>query len=102
MVRRVSVREARVRFAELTDRVLYTGEPVIVEKQGQAFVALISLEDLNALQRLQGQQRQAKFSGLAGRAAQEAGGLEPSEEEIVQAVKATRRLQAGRHSQDPR
>jgi len=51
MTRRVSAREARSRFAELTDRVRYTGEPVIVEKQGQPFVALISLGDLDALER---------------------------------------------------
>lgn len=86
MTRRVSAREARSRFAELADRVRYTGEPVIVGKQGQPFVALISLGDVDALERLQGQQRQAKFSRLAARAAQEAGGPEPSEQEIVQAL----------------
>ena len=96
MPRRVSAREARTRFAELTDRVHHTGEPVIVEKQGRPFVALISLEDLDALERLRGQQRQAQFSRLSARAAEEAGGPEPSEEEIVQAVKDTRRLHAAR------
>jgi len=90
MTRRVSAREARARFAELTDRVRYTGEPVVVEKQGQPFVALVSLEDLSALERLQGQERQAKFTRLAARAAEEVGGPEPSEDEILQAVKGTR------------
>ena len=47
MARRVTAREARAHFAELTDRVRYTGEPVIVAKQGQPFVALVSLEDLD-------------------------------------------------------
>lgn len=43
MAKRISAREARSRFAEITDRVHYTGEPVIVEKQGQPFVAVVSL-----------------------------------------------------------
>jgi hypothetical protein len=34
--------------------------------------------------------RQDKFSRLAARAAKEAGGPEPTEEEIVQALKSTR------------
>lgn len=90
MTRRVSAREARARFAELTDRVRYTGEPVIVEKGGQPFVALVSLEDLDALERLRARERQEEFTRRAARAAREAGGPEPSEEEIVRAVKATR------------
>ncbi len=90
MTRRVSAREARSRFAELTDRVRYTGEPVIVEKQGQPFVALISVEDLDALERLRAHERQEDFSRRAARAAREAGVAEPSEQEIVQAVQATR------------
>lgn len=91
MTKRVSAREARSRFAELTDRVRYTGEPVIVEKQGQPFVALISLEDFDALERLRAAERQAEFS-RAARAAREAVGPEPTEDEIVQAVKATREI----------
>jgi len=90
MTRRVSAREARSRFAELTDRVRYTGEPVIVEKQGQPFVALISVNDLDALERWRAHERQEDFSRRAARAAREVGGPEPTEEEIVQAVKATR------------
>ena len=90
MTKRVSAREARSRFAELTDSVRYTGEPVIVEKQGRPFVALISVEDLDTLGRLRARERQEDFSQRAARAAREAGRLEASEEEIVQAVKATR------------
>jgi prevent-host-death family protein len=90
MTKRVSARDARSRFAELTDRVRYTGEPVIVEKQGQPFVALISLEDLDALERLRARERQEEFSRRAALAAREIEGLEPSEEEIVEAVKRTR------------
>jgi prevent-host-death family protein len=57
MARYVSAREARARFAELTDRVRYTGESVIVEKQGHPFVALVSLEDFALLERLRQTQR---------------------------------------------
>ncbi len=90
MVKLISAREARTHFAELTDRVRYTGEPVVVEKQGQPFVALVSLEDLEALQHLRGQERQAEFSRLAASTAREAGEPAPREEEIVEAVKSTR------------
>ncbi len=90
MPRRVSAREARTRFAELTDRVHYTGEPVIVDKQGQPFVALVSLEDLEALDRLKAKDRQSDFSRRAADAAATSVGPEPSDDEIVEAVKATR------------
>ena len=91
MTTRVSAREARARFAELTNQVRYTGEPVIVEKQGQPFVAVVRVEDLDALQRLRARERQAEFTRLSARAASgEAPGPEPTEEEIVQAVKETR------------
>lgn len=90
MARRVSAREARSRFAELTDRVHYTGEPVVVEKQGQPFVALVSLEDLEVLSQLRGEKAAAEFTRRAAQAAQETGGPEPKEEEIVEAVKRTR------------
>jgi prevent-host-death family protein len=90
MARHVSAREARARFAELTDRVRYTGEPVIVEKQGRPFVALVSLEDLDAVERLRRDRRAAEFSRLTAQAARDVGGPEPSEEEIVAAAKGTR------------
>ena len=90
MARRVSAREARAQFAELTDRVRYTGEPVIVEKQGRPFVALVSLDDLEAVERLRRDRRAAEFGRLAAEAAREAGEPEPSDEEIVAAVKRTR------------
>lgn len=90
MARRVSAREARAHFAELTDRVRYTGEPVIVEKQGQPFVALVSLQDFDELERLKGELRAAVFSRRAAESARRAGGPQPTEEEIVEAVKGTR------------
>lgn len=88
----VSARDARARFAELTDRVKYTGEPVIVEKQGRPFVALIRFEDLELVERLLDTERQAGLSRLAAEAATEHTGPEPSEEEIAEAVRVTREL----------
>jgi prevent-host-death family protein len=90
MAKRVSAREARAHFAEITDRVRYTGEPVIVEKQGQPSVALVSLGDFDILERLRREKAIGEFTRLAGQAAREAGDPEPSEEEIVESVKRTR------------
>ncbi len=90
MTTRVSAGEARARFAELTDRVRYTGEPVIVEKQGQPFVAVIRVDDLDALERLRAGERWGEFTRLASSAAREAPEPEGDEEEIVEAIKETR------------
>jgi prevent-host-death family protein len=90
LAKHVSAREARARFAEITDRVRYTGEPMIVEKQGQPFVAVVSLDDLAAVERLRRNERAATFSQLSATASQDIPGPEPSEEEIVAAVKRTR------------
>lgn len=92
MTKRVSAKEARSHFAELTDRVRYTGEPVIVEKQGQPFVAVVSLDDLETLERLRREEGANEFARLAAEAAKETTGPEPSESEIVEAVKRTREL----------
>lgn len=88
--RHISAREARARFAELTDRVRYSGESVIVEKQGKPFVAVVSIEDFALLERLRREEETAEFSRLAARAARQVGGPEPTEGEIVAAVKRTR------------
>ena len=90
MAKRVSAREARARFAELTDRVRYTGEPVIVEKQGQPFVAVVSLQDFDVLERLRSEKAGKDFTRLTVQAAREVDGPEPSEEQIVEAVKRIR------------
>ena len=90
MARRISAREARTHFAELTDRVRYTGESVIVEKQGQPFVALVSLEDWEVLEHRRREKAASEFTRLAAQAAQEMNSPEPKEEEIVEAVKRTR------------
>lgn len=90
MAKHVSAREARARFAELTDRVRYSGEAVVVEKQGQPFVAVVSLDDFALLERVRRDERAAQFSYLAAQAAEETAGPAPTEEEIVAAVKRTR------------
>lgn len=90
MARRVSAREARAHFAELTDRVRYTGESVIVEKQGQPYAVLVSIEDFALLERVRQDGGAAEFSRLAAHAAREIQGPEPSDEEIAAAVKRTR------------
>jgi prevent-host-death family protein len=57
MTRRVSAREARQHFAELTDRVCYTGEAVVIEKQGRPCVAVISMEDFALLPQVREEER---------------------------------------------
>jgi prevent-host-death family protein len=91
MIRHVSAREARSQFAELTDRVRYTGEPVIVEKNGKPYVAVVSIQDLENLEDLRRRQNaRDEFTRLAKKAALEATDPEPTEEDIVEAVKRTR------------
>lgn len=63
---------------------------MIVEKQGQPFVAVVSLEDFALLERLRRDERAAQFSRLTAEAAGETAGPEPTEEEVVAAVKRTR------------
>ncbi|HVC30395.1 MAG TPA: type II toxin-antitoxin system Phd/YefM family antitoxin [Steroidobacteraceae bacterium] len=91
MATRIPAREARARFAEGTDRVRYTGEPAIIEKQGRPFVAVVRLEDLEDLERLRGWQRQVDFARHASAAADEDATPEPSEEEITEEIRAIRR-----------
>jgi prevent-host-death family protein len=89
MAKRVSAREARSHFAEITDRVRYTGEPVIVEKQRQPFVAVVSREDFDALERLR-REHPADYARLASEAARAEDAPEPTDEEINEAVRRTR------------
>jgi prevent-host-death family protein len=91
MTRRISSREARMHFAEITDRVRYTGEPVIIEKQGKPFVAVVSLGDLDRLEGGEPAESAAdEFTRLARLAAEEHDEPEMTEEEIADAMKATR------------
>ena len=70
----------------------YTGEPVIVEKQGHPFVALVSLADLEEVESLRAQARREEFTRMAACAADEAGDREPSEEDITNSVRASRQV----------
>jgi prevent-host-death family protein len=90
MTKRVSAREARAHFAEITDRVHSTGKPVIVEKRGQPSVVLVSLSDFDILERLRREKAAGDFARQATQAVRETDGAEPSEEEIVKSVKRTR------------
>ena len=78
MVRRVSARDARARFEELTDEVRDTGEPVIVEKEGQPAVAMVSLQDFDALEGSRRERAAAKFTRLGKQAARERQGPGPT------------------------
>jgi len=55
----VSVREAKARFSELSNRVVWRGERFIIERHGKPFVALVSVDDLKRLEEL-GEEEQAK------------------------------------------
>ncbi|MBI2848971.1 MAG: type II toxin-antitoxin system Phd/YefM family antitoxin [Chloroflexi bacterium] len=57
MVRTMSAREARNKFAELLGIVYYSKEPVIVEKKGRPFAVLVSVEDFQRMQ----QEREERF-----------------------------------------
>ncbi len=51
MVKRMSAKEARDRFAELLGQVQYGKDTVIVEKQGKPVVAVIDMERYDRLTR---------------------------------------------------
>ncbi|XRQ15481.1 type II toxin-antitoxin system Phd/YefM family antitoxin [Actinomadura welshii] len=48
----VPVTEARAQFADLVNRVAYTGEPVRLTRRGRVMAALVSPEDLELLEML--------------------------------------------------
>ncbi|WP_243719801.1 type II toxin-antitoxin system Phd/YefM family antitoxin [Actinomadura sp. KC06] len=47
--------EARAQFADLVNRVAYTGEPVTLTRRGRVMAALISPEDLELLEMVRAQ-----------------------------------------------
>ncbi|TDB75039.1 type II toxin-antitoxin system Phd/YefM family antitoxin [Actinomadura sp. KC216] len=51
----VPVTEARAEFADLVNRVAYTGEPVKLTRRGRVMAALISPEDLELLEMVRSQ-----------------------------------------------
>ncbi len=56
----VSVREAKARFSELSNRVVWGGERFIIKRHDKPFVALVSVDDLKRIERLEERMEQAK------------------------------------------
>jgi prevent-host-death family protein len=48
----MTVTQARAEFADLVNRVAYTGEPVALTRRGKIMAALVSAEDLELLESL--------------------------------------------------
>lgn len=53
----VSVREAKARFSELSNRVVWGGERFIIKRHDKPFVALVSVDDLKRLETLEERER---------------------------------------------
>ncbi|MGH3243711.1 MAG: type II toxin-antitoxin system Phd/YefM family antitoxin, partial [Spirillospora sp.] len=70
----VPVTEARAQFADLVNRVAYTGEPVKLTRRGRVMAALVSPEDLELLEMIREQRLDLAQAGQAqqGQAAQQA------------------------------
>jgi prevent-host-death family protein len=49
----LSITRARREFAELVNRVAYSGERIVVERRGKGVMALVSVEDLELLERIE-------------------------------------------------
>lgn len=90
MVKRVSSNEIRARFDEIADAVRETGEPVIVENDGEPTLALVSVQEFDEMERLRRDRAAAEFTRRAREAARDRRGPEPTEDEIVAALKRTR------------
>ena len=90
MVRQISARDAQLRYSELTAQVQETAEPVLIQEDGRPAVALVSQEDFDTLERLRRQKLADEFTQRLAAAARESGEDDMTEEEIVEAVKATR------------
>jgi prevent-host-death family protein len=50
----VSVREAKARFSEISNRVVWGGERFIIKRHDKPFVALVSVDDLKRIEELEG------------------------------------------------
>jgi prevent-host-death family protein len=48
----MTVTQARAEFADLVNRVAYTGEPIALTRRGKVMAALVSAEDLELLESL--------------------------------------------------
>ena len=61
----MTVTQARAEFADLVNRVAYTGEPVALTRRGKVMAALVSAEDLELLEALRA--RRFDFTGTGSR-----------------------------------
>jgi prevent-host-death family protein len=59
----VPVTEARAQFADLVNRVAYTGEPVKLTRRGRVMAALVSPEDLELLEMIRSQRLDLHVGG---------------------------------------
>nr|WP_221493087.1 type II toxin-antitoxin system Phd/YefM family antitoxin [Actinomadura coerulea] len=59
----VPVTEARAQFADLVNRVAYTGEPVKLTRRGRVMAALVSPEDLELLETVRAQRADLQVGG---------------------------------------
>ncbi|MFI0480068.1 type II toxin-antitoxin system Phd/YefM family antitoxin [Actinomadura sp. 9N215] len=65
----VPVTEARAQFADLVNRVAYTGEPVKLTRRGRVMAALVSPEDLELLELVKSQRVDLTQASQAGQQA---------------------------------
>ena len=89
MTQRMSTKDARERFDELTRRVHETQELLILEEQGKPFVAVIGEDDLNLLSRARTWELRNEFSRRA-KLTGEPGGSEEDEQRVVREVREDR------------
>lgn len=52
MAKRVSAADAKARFSSLLDEMVVSGQRTVIERQGRAVAALVSLADLKRLEEL--------------------------------------------------
>jgi prevent-host-death family protein len=62
----ITVTQARAEFADLVNRVAYTGEPVALTRRGKVMAALVSAEDLELLEALRARRLDFTGAGAAG------------------------------------
>jgi prevent-host-death family protein len=66
----VTVTQARAEFADLVNRVAYTGEPIALTRRGKVMAALVSAEDLEVLQSLRARRFDLTHAGPTAPAAE--------------------------------
>jgi prevent-host-death family protein len=61
----MTVTQARAEFADLVNRVAYTGEPIALTRRGKVMAALVSAEDLELLESLRTRRFDLTHAGSA-------------------------------------